>query len=138
MKKVNWLLFFLLITPNVSLAFWNGNNWASNYNNQINNPYWRVPSSVMNYYNTAKNPSVWLNDTKPRAQNRVKPSNWLIKTDFSSTLKENKALRPNFTIDNDVGQYRRNFFGVRGVTHNKQGRTLSPAAVSTLRVINTQ
>lgn len=134
MKKVNWLLFFLLITSNASFAFWNGNNWALNYNNQTNNPYWRAPSSVMNHYNTAKNPSVWLNGTKSRAQNRVKPSNWLIQTDFSSTLKENKASRPNFMIDNNAGQYQRNFLGVARTTYNKQGRTLSPAAVSTLRV----
>ncbi|MBW5291180.1 MAG: hypothetical protein Rsou_1448 [Candidatus Ruthia sp. Asou_11_S2] len=88
----------------------------------------------MNHYNTAKNPSVWLNGTKSRAQNRVKPSNWLIQTDFSSTLKENKASRPNFMIDNNAGQYQRNFLGVARTTYNKQGRTLSPAAVSTLRV----
>ncbi|BBB24601.1 conserved hypothetical protein [Isorropodon fossajaponicum endosymbiont JTNG4] len=129
MKKVNWLLFFLFITPNVSFAFWSGNNWAPNYNS----PYWGVPIRA-NHYNTAKNPSAWLNGAKSRAQNRVKPSNWLIQTDFSSTLKENKASRPNFMIDNNAGQYQRNFFGVARTTYNKQGRTLSPAAVSTLRV----
>ncbi|NYT52681.1 MAG: hypothetical protein H0A74_03835 [Candidatus Vesicomyosocius endoextente] len=128
MKKFNWLLFFLLIIFNQSFAFYG----MSNYNNQVNHPYWNFLRFV-NYYNIVRNQKIWLNSINFRIKNRVKPSNWLILTDFSFTFKENRILQSNFTMNNNISQYQKNFLESTNTTYNDLGYMLFPAAVSTLK-----
>ncbi len=132
MKQFNLLLFFLFITFNESFAFWGGNS-MSNYNNQVNYSYWNS-LSFMNYYNIVRNKNIWLNSINFRIKNRIRPSNWLILTDFSFTFKRNKILQSNFTMNNNTNQYQKNFFESRNTTYDDLGYMLFPAAVSTLKI----
>ncbi len=133
MKKFNWLLFFLLITFNESFAFWSGNYGMLNYNNQANNPYWNYLSFV-NYYNILRNQNIGLNSINFRIKNRIKPSNWLMLTDFSFTFKKNKISQSKFIMNHNISQYQENFFESTNITYNDLSYMLLPAAISTLKI----
>ncbi len=135
MKKFNWLLFFLLIIFNESFAFLGGNYGISNYNNKVKYPYWNSLSFVK-YYNIVRNQNIWLNSINFRIKNSVKPSNWLVLTDFSFTFKKNKISQSNFIMNNNTSEYQKNFFESMNTTYNDLSYMLFPAAVSTLKIEN--
>ncbi|WP_231837132.1 hypothetical protein [Candidatus Vesicomyidisocius calyptogenae] len=105
----------------------------SNYNNQANYPYCNSLSFV-NYYNIVRNQNIGLNSINFRIKNRVKPSNWLMLTDFSFTFKKNKISQSNFIMNHNINQYQENFFESMNTTYNDLGYMLFPAAISTLKI----
>jgi hypothetical protein len=98
----------------------------------------------------------------PSFQNRVEPSNWLKKTDFTSTLEQIGGQEKSFIVDdfaafglsdgyeraktetfglgrvirNHVLQQTNDVLGDRSTIYGKQGYALSPAASSTRKIIN--
>ena len=179
----------VIILSNSANAFWSGsgNDWApfgagTGYNNQApwgNNSNWNPFGTTSNWSpsNDAANLSRYgarpqvlrqyrkdsrfnPNQFVPVFQNRVKPSNWLTETDFTSTLRDIGNQNNMFNVDDfaaiglpigytrtkaealglgrvlqDYARQREdNPLGTTDTIYGQQGYALSPAASSTFRI----
>ena len=189
MRKVNFLVFLLMVLSVNASAFWGGNNFfpfTSGLNSGYNNPWagtsntnwgpfatadqWSPENDAANMSRYGAHPrSLQQYKEDPRfrpeniateTQNLVKPSNWLTDTDFSATLEKikdtgNKTFFVNETptsfdqgyqriksetenidkaVKDYIQQYSNQLGSVDGI-YGKQGYALSPAALSTARIV---
>jgi len=148
---MKFLAIILLISSSTVSAFWNGNNanwspfgagtgyksqtpWSSNSDWNPFGVRWspRTDAANLSRYGARpqslthykKNPVYQPVNTMLSFQNRVKPSNWLRETDFTSTLHEIGRQEKSFIVDD---------FAVFNLS---DGYALSPAALSTLKINN--
>jgi len=186
---MKFLAIILVVSSSTVGAFWNGNNsnWApfgvgTGYNNQApwsNNSNWnpfgmsgdwspRNDAANLSRYGSRpqvltqyrQDPRFRVDNNIAQIQNRIKPSNWLTTTDFSSTLQDVGDQQKTFIVDDFAafglaGGYARakaETFGIGGVLrdyalentnsifgdtstiYGRQGYALSPAASSTRKI----
>lgn len=178
MRIMNLLVILLAASTSNVLAFWGGNSWSPFGNSNSNwspfstglstsqwspkndaanmSRYGAYPRSLMQY---KKNPKFVPSSTIPEATNLVQPSNWLVETDFTSTLEKIKDSSKTFfvnetsdmgfvedykriqkeasNINKEVRNYINNRTGNLSSTdyiYGKQGYAISPAAASTAKI----